>query len=101
MIEEPGLLQASESLDASIAKLKRLPGIGAWTAQYIAMRALREPDAFPAADLGLLRAATTSSGRPTPARLQAMAEAWRPWRAYAAMHLWMKDATTLQQEKAA
>jgi AraC family transcriptional regulator of adaptative response / DNA-3-methyladenine glycosylase II len=64
--------------------LKTLPGIGDWTAQYIAMRALRWPDAFPAADLVLLKA----SGETSANRLLAAAEAWRPWRAYAAMYLW-------------
>ena len=62
---------------------------GEWTAQYIAMRALREQDAFPAADLGLLRAMTGADGvRPTPPGLLARAEGWRPWRAHAAQHLW-------------
>lgn len=64
--------------------LTSLPGIGAWTAQYIAMRALRWPDAFPASDLTLRRAA----GMPTPATLERAAARWSPWRAYAAMHLW-------------
>ena len=59
-------------------------GVGPWTAQYIAMRALSEPDAFPAADLVLARAA----GVKTPAELERRSESWRPWRAYAAMHLW-------------
>jgi 3-methyladenine DNA glycosylase/8-oxoguanine DNA glycosylase len=49
---------------------------------------LREPDAFPAGDIGLLRALATDAGRPTPAELLARAESWRPWRAYAALHLW-------------
>lgn len=61
-----------------------LPGIGEWTAEYVAMRALNEPDAFPASDLGLLRAI----GMHDPRELTARAEAWRPWRAYAAMYLW-------------
>lgn len=61
--------------------LRKLPGIGDWTAQYIAMRAFNEPDAFPSTDLGLVKAA----GRDVAAQ----SEAWRPWRAYAAMHLWM------------
>ena len=68
----------------TIGQLVALPGVGDWTAQYIAMRALRWPDAFPAGDLGLLRALRTNS----PATLRKTAEAWRPWRAYAAMHLW-------------
>jgi AraC family transcriptional regulator of adaptative response / DNA-3-methyladenine glycosylase II len=67
-----------------LQQLRELPGIGEWTAEYIAMRALNEPDAFPASDLGLLRA----SGLNDPRKLQARAEAWRPWRAYAAMYLW-------------
>ena len=59
------------------------------------MRALREPDAFPAADIGLLRAMTGRDGlRPTPAALLARAERWRPWRAYAAQHLWSGDSGT-------
>ncbi len=61
-----------------------VPGIGAWTASYIVMRALRWPDAFPEGDLGLRKA----MGGPPPARLRAAAESWRPWRAYAAQHLW-------------
>jgi len=53
---------------------------------------LREPDAFPAADIGLLRAMADADGlRPSPAALLARAEAWRPWRAYAAQHLWTSD----------
>ena len=76
------------SLEETVAKLRSLPGIGEWTAQYIAMRELREPDAFPAADIGLLRAMATADGRPSPTELLSRAERWRPWRAYAALHLW-------------
>lgn len=66
-----------------------LPGIGDWTAQYIALRALRDPDAFPAGDLGLQRA--LSNGRvPAAGEIQERTEGWRPWRAYAAMVLWKK-----------
>ena len=87
------LFRPNEDLDAAVARLRGLPGIGEWTAQYIAMRALREPDAFPAADIGLLRAMAGRDGvRPAPAALLARAEAWRPWRAYAAQHLWTADA---------
>jgi AraC family transcriptional regulator, regulatory protein of adaptative response / DNA-3-methyladenine glycosylase II len=68
----------------SVAELREIPGIGDWTAQYIAMRALRDPDAFPYADVGLRKAAGGLSAR----ALRERAEAWRPWRAYAAMHLW-------------
>jgi AraC family transcriptional regulator of adaptative response / DNA-3-methyladenine glycosylase II len=91
---DPRLFHAGHDLDGTVARLRALPGIGEWTAQYIAMRALREPDAFPAADIGLLRAMTAADGtRPTPAALIERAEAWRPWRAYAAQHLWTSGAT--------
>jgi len=84
-------LDGSRELDDSVRELSALPGIGEWTAQVVAMRALREPDAFPAGDLGLRRA-LGSDGRPaTPAQVRALAEAWRPWRAYAAALLWMGD----------
>jgi AraC family transcriptional regulator, regulatory protein of adaptative response / DNA-3-methyladenine glycosylase II len=82
------LLRESQSLDAAVEKLRQLPGVGEWTAHYIAMRALREPDAFPASDLGLQRAMAAGSTRPTPKQLLAAAEGWRPWRSYAALHLW-------------
>lgn len=86
---DPTIFSRGASLEQAIAKLRSLPGIGEWTAQYIAMRELREPDAFPAADIGLLRAMAVADGRrPSPAQLLLRAEAWRPWRAYAALHLW-------------
>ena len=89
---DPLIFGPKRTLDEAIAALKALPGIGEWTAQYIAMRALREPDAFPAADIGLMRALADETGkRPTPAELSARAEAWRPWRAYAALHLWSSE----------
>ena len=90
---DPNLFRRDGSLEAAITRLIALPGIGDWTAHYVAMRALREPDAFPAADVGLLRAMTGPDGRrPTPAALLARAEEWRPWRAYAAQHLWTELA---------
>jgi len=64
-----------------------LPGIGSWTAHYVAMRALGQPDAFPAADLILRRAAGEGITLTTRA-VETMSEAWRPWRAYAVMLLW-------------
>jgi AraC family transcriptional regulator of adaptative response / DNA-3-methyladenine glycosylase II len=92
-VADPRLFACDGDLDAKIARLRALPGIGEWTAHYIAMRALREPDAFPAADVGLLRAlAGRDRVRPTPAALLARAEAWRPWRAYAAQRLWSGGA---------
>ena len=82
------VLDASRGLEDAVARLAAVPGIGAWTAHYVAMRALGEPDAFPAADLGLRRALGNGAGRLAPARVAERAEAWRPWRAYAVMHLW-------------
>jgi AraC family transcriptional regulator of adaptative response / DNA-3-methyladenine glycosylase II len=77
-------LQSVENIDQFHMRLRAIPGIGDWTTQYIAMRALGEPDAFPVGDLGLLRGASLN----TPKALSERAEAWRPWRAYAAMYLW-------------
>lgn len=98
-LADPGLFEADGGLQAAISRLCALPGIGEWTAQYIAMRALRQADAFPAADIGLLRAMADAAGRPNPARLLARAEAWRPWRAYAALHLWMADAEPSMRDR--
>jgi AraC family transcriptional regulator of adaptative response / DNA-3-methyladenine glycosylase II len=93
---DPRLFGPRASLEEAVATLRRLPGIGEWTAQYIAMRELREPDAFPAADIGLMRAMADEAGvRPTAAALAARAESWRPWRAYAAMHLWIAEGERL------
>ena len=67
-----------------------IPGIGEWTANYVAMRALGEPDAFPASDLGIVKALQEGDTRPTAKQVAARAEAWRPWRAYAAIYLWQE-----------
>jgi AraC family transcriptional regulator of adaptative response / DNA-3-methyladenine glycosylase II len=92
-------LDGSQALEASVRALAALPGIGEWTAQVIAMRALREPDAFPAGDLGLRRA-LGAHGRPaSAARVREAAEAWRPWRAYAAALLWMSDGPPLRRAR--
>jgi len=91
-LDDPTLFEPSHDLAGAVERLRALPGIGEWTAQYIAMRALREPDAFPAADIGLMRALTGADAvRPTERMVYARAEAWRPWRAYAALHLWALD----------
>jgi AraC family transcriptional regulator of adaptative response / DNA-3-methyladenine glycosylase II len=92
--ENPRLFDTGQELEHAVARLTQLPGIGAWTAQYIALRALAQGDAFPVGDIGLLRAlaAAQGSARPSPKALLARAEAWRPWRAYAALHLWSADA---------
>jgi DNA-3-methyladenine glycosylase II len=78
---------------AGIEQLQRallaMPGIGPWTVGYVAMRALRDPDAWPDADLVLMQAiAKRDSSLLKPAQQRARIERWRPWRAYAAMHLW-------------
>lgn len=81
--------QGAADLDDTVDRLTELPGIGPWTAQYIAMRALSEPDAFPTGDLGLIKAWSQIAGQDvTPKELDTAAEAWRPWRAYATLHLW-------------
>jgi AraC family transcriptional regulator of adaptative response / DNA-3-methyladenine glycosylase II len=81
------LLGTAVSLDDLIKQLIQLPGIGEWTAHYMAMRVFGEPDAFPAGDLVLRK--MVGNGTAASAKvLQQVAESWRPWRAYAAMHLW-------------
>lgn len=86
-----GSLDFDEAVDPeSFCKsLTSIRGIGDWTAQYVAMRALKAPDAFPSSDLGLLRAFDDESGeRMKPSTLAALSGEWRPWRAYAALLLW-------------
>jgi AraC family transcriptional regulator, regulatory protein of adaptative response / DNA-3-methyladenine glycosylase II len=93
-LEDPDLFRPKGSLDEATARLRAIRGVGEWTAQYIALRALRETDAFPASDIGLRRGAAVGGVRPTPTELLLRAEPWRPWRAYAAQHLWVSDAMT-------
>jgi AraC family transcriptional regulator of adaptative response / DNA-3-methyladenine glycosylase II len=84
------VLDPSSDPEETMDKLRGLPGIGDWTAQYVAMRALDHPDAFPATDLGLRQALGNGADRlPTGRELEAIAERWRPWRAYAAVCLWL------------
>jgi AraC family transcriptional regulator, regulatory protein of adaptative response / DNA-3-methyladenine glycosylase II len=93
-VDDPTLFHPSRDIDDAVAKLTAIPGIGDWTAQYVAMRVIREVDAFPASDIGLLRGAKKVLGESlTPKSLALRAEIWRPWRAYAAQHLWAADAT--------
>ncbi|MDQ2827533.1 MAG: helix-turn-helix domain-containing protein [Chloroflexota bacterium] len=80
--------------EQTTARLRELPGIGPWTASYIAMRALGDPDACPVADLGLRRALERRGLAGDPKSIAARAEAWRPWRAYATHHLWASLATS-------
>jgi AraC family transcriptional regulator of adaptative response / DNA-3-methyladenine glycosylase II len=87
---DPELLAPGASPERTMERLIALPGFGPWTAGYIALRALADPDALPAADLGLRRALEPAFGgrRPTVREVTARAEAWRPWRGYALVHLW-------------
>jgi len=78
------VLMPNADIEATLGRLRALPGVGEWTAQYIAMRALAWPDAFLHTDLGVMKALGESDAR----RVLAAGEAWRPWRAYAVMHLW-------------
>ena len=93
---DPHLFRPLRRMEDAIARLRTIHGVGEWTAHYIALRALRETDAFPASDIGLLRgAAILEGGTSTSARLLNRAELWRPWRAYAAQHLWAADGAVV------
>ena len=85
-------LSPAAPLDTTRDRLRAIPGIGDWTVEYVAMRALRDPDAFPAGDLGLRRALDVSS-----TEIERLAVPWRPWRAYAALHLWSAAAPELRK----
>jgi AraC family transcriptional regulator of adaptative response / DNA-3-methyladenine glycosylase II len=78
------VLTPHTNIEATLESLRALPGVGEWTAQYIAMRALAWPDAFPHTDVGVMKALGEKDAR----RVLEAGEAWRPWRAYAVMHLW-------------
>lgn len=94
-LADPLLFDPLDTVDKTVARLRAIRGIGDWTAEYIALRAAREPDAFPASDVGLLRGAARHTGtRPSHAEFLRRAERWRPWRAYAAQHLWAADAAS-------
>jgi 3-methyladenine DNA glycosylase/8-oxoguanine DNA glycosylase len=81
---------------AYLARLGALRGVGEWTLQYIALRELRDPDAFPSGDVALRRAASARVGRHVSTReLLELSGRWRPWRAYAAQHLWTGLAAAL------
>jgi AraC family transcriptional regulator, regulatory protein of adaptative response / DNA-3-methyladenine glycosylase II len=77
-------LEPGNRVEGTLRQLRKIPGVGEWTAQYIAMRALSWPDAFPHTDLGICKAL----GERNPKKVLSMTEQWRPWRAYAALHLW-------------
>ena len=86
------VLDAGADPDELRRSLVALPGIGPWTAEYVAMRALRDPDAFMPTDLGIRRGAAARGLPEDPGGLVAHAEAWRPWRSYAMAHLWALPA---------
>jgi AraC family transcriptional regulator of adaptative response / DNA-3-methyladenine glycosylase II len=92
--------RAERTLDDFTARWVELPGIGPWTAHYIALRALGHPDAFPADDLVLQRAVPNDGSRMSAKALTARSEAWRPWRAYSVIQLW-KDSMNVPKAKAA
>ena len=86
-------LHSGADVPATIAALKALPGIGDWTAQYIAMRALRWPDAFPGADVALHKALGVLGSRTAAREAEALSQAWKPWRSYAVIRAWASLAT--------
>lgn len=89
LLDEPRLFDPTDDVPRSVARLLALWGIGEWTAQYIALRQLRDLDGFPTGDVGLINALAALEDRPVTAReLQARAERWRPYRGYAAQLLW-------------
>jgi len=89
-------LGACSNTRAAVSALMTIPGIGAWTAEYVAMRAFGEPDAFPSGDLVLRRMA----GDLTARELERRSDAWRPWRAYAVMLLWLASTKLAEQQRA-
>jgi AraC family transcriptional regulator of adaptative response / DNA-3-methyladenine glycosylase II len=98
-VADPNLFHPFGSIEETVARLRTIRGIGEWTAQYIALRAIREMDAFPATDIGLLRSVASMDGeKTTPANLLLRAESWRPWRAYAAQHLWAADGNAAMKQ---
>jgi len=94
-VADPQLFTRPMTAAEAVERFRSIRGIGEWTAQYIALRALRLPDAFPPGDAALIRSVGALLGeRPTSAGLVRRAEAWRPWRSYAAQHLWTAAPST-------
>jgi AraC family transcriptional regulator, regulatory protein of adaptative response / DNA-3-methyladenine glycosylase II len=85
-------LHPGADVPSTTAALKELPGIGDWTAQYIAMRALRWPDAFPAGDVALHKALGVQQARQPAREAEAASQAWKPWRSYAVVRAWSQGA---------
>jgi AraC family transcriptional regulator of adaptative response / DNA-3-methyladenine glycosylase II len=88
---------AGQRLDEFVRGLVALPGIGPWTAHYVAMRALGHPDAFPAGDLVLQQVLGGADGRLSERETEARSQAWRPWRAYAVLHLWFLSGDAVKE----
>jgi AraC family transcriptional regulator of adaptative response / DNA-3-methyladenine glycosylase II len=88
VVEEGLTLDCIADREQTITRLLHIPGIGPWTTSYVAMRALGDPDAFPATDLGLRRAFEQLGLAADSSSIERQAETWRPWRAYGAHHLW-------------
>jgi AraC family transcriptional regulator, regulatory protein of adaptative response / DNA-3-methyladenine glycosylase II len=86
--EQSLVLNGSADVPATIAALKELPGIGDWTAHYIAMRALRWPDAFPAGDVALHKALGVQDSKHPAREAEAASQSWKPWRSYAVLRAW-------------
>jgi AraC family transcriptional regulator of adaptative response / DNA-3-methyladenine glycosylase II len=101
-LADPNLFRPFGSVEETVARLRTIRGIGEWTAHYIALRAVREMDAFPVTDVGLLRSVASMDGeKTTAANLLSRAESWRPWRAYAAQHLWAAESSVATRPRVA
>ena len=104
-LRDPNLFRPFGNIEETVARLRTVRGIGEWTAQYIALRAIREMDAFPATDVGLLRGIASIDGekvdgaKNASADLLSRAESWRPWRAYAAQHLWAAGGNSRSRDQ--
>ena len=92
-------LHGGADVNATIAQLKALPGMGDWTAQYIAMRALRWPDAFPAGDVALHKALGLSASKRPAQDAVAASQAWQPWRSYAVVRAWSSMSPSAQKNQ--
>jgi AraC family transcriptional regulator of adaptative response / DNA-3-methyladenine glycosylase II len=88
-------LEPGADVQATVERLRAVPGVGDWTAQYLAMRALGWPDAFPAGDVGVMRALGVRTAR----QAELASQRWRPWRAYAVIHLWHQLASFAEPER--
>ena len=98
-LADPLLFAPHGDLEVVLRRLQAIKGVGPWTAQYIALRGLRHADAFPASDVGLLRTMTRLDGTARdPKALLARAERWRPFRAFAAQHLWAADVAAPERD---